>query len=164
VRVRYTLAALADLESILEYLAVRSPQGAARVRARVKSFIDLLTTHPMINARTDDPTIRRLVVAPCPYPVFYEAADDEIIIHNVHHSARDPVNAMKLHYYAETNSLYIELSERPGAETREIAEGVNIDLDVNGAIVGLNIDGAPKKLDLTTIETLALPVKATRAR
>jgi uncharacterized protein YuzE len=71
---------------------------------------------------------------------------------------------MKLHYSAETNSLYIELSERPGAETREIAEGVNIDLDVNGVIVGLDIDGAPKKLDLTTIETLALPVKATRAR
>ena len=27
---------------------------------------------------------------------------------------------MKLHYYPETDSLYIELSERPGVETREI--------------------------------------------
>jgi uncharacterized protein YuzE len=56
---------------------------------------------------------------------------------------------MKLHYYAETDSPYIELSERPSAETREIAEGVNIDLDGDGAIVGLDIDGASTKLDLT---------------
>jgi len=40
--------------------------------------------------RTDDPTIRRLVVTPYPYFVFYEVGDDEIIIHNVRHSARDP--------------------------------------------------------------------------
>jgi len=68
-----------------------------------------------------------------------------------------------LHYYAETDSLYIELSERPSAETREVAEGVNIGLDADGAIVGLDIDGASRKLDLTTIETVALPVKVTRA-
>ena len=48
-------------------------------------------------------------------------------------------------------------------ETREIVEGVNIDLDAEGAIVGLDIDGASKKLDLTTIETVALPVKTTHA-
>ncbi len=70
---------------------------------------------------------------------------------------------MKLHYYADTDSLYVELSSRPGVETREIVEGVNVDLDADGAIVGLDIDGASKKVDLTTIETVALPIKATRA-
>jgi uncharacterized protein YuzE len=70
---------------------------------------------------------------------------------------------MKLNYYPETDSLYIELSSRPGAETREIADGLNVDFDVEGAVVGLDIDGASKKLDLTTIETVALPIKATRA-
>jgi uncharacterized protein YuzE len=70
---------------------------------------------------------------------------------------------MKLHYYPDTDSLYVELSGRPGVETREIVEGVNIDLDAQGAIVGLDIDGASKKLDLTTIETVALPVKTTHA-
>ena len=29
---------------------------------------------------------------------------------------------MKLHYYPETDSLYIELSSAPGTETREVAE------------------------------------------
>jgi hypothetical protein len=32
---------------------------------------------------------------------------------------------MKLHYYPETDSLYIELKAGPGAETREIAPGLN---------------------------------------
>jgi uncharacterized protein YuzE len=66
--------------------------------------------------------------------------------------------ATKLHYYPETDSLYIELSSRPGAETREIADGLNVDLDAECAVVGLDIDGASKKLDLTSIETVALPV------
>jgi uncharacterized protein YuzE len=70
---------------------------------------------------------------------------------------------MKLHYYPETDSLYIELADRPGAETREIADGLNVDLDAEGVVVGLDIDGASKKLDLSTIETVALPIKTTRA-
>ena len=35
---------------------------------------------------------------------------------------------MKLHYYPETDSLYIELKSAPGGETREIAEGLLVDL------------------------------------
>jgi uncharacterized protein YuzE len=69
---------------------------------------------------------------------------------------------MKLHYYAETDSLYIELRSGPGAETREIADGLNVDFDASGAVVGLDIDRA-SELDLATLETVALPVKATSA-
>jgi len=67
---------------------------------------------------------------------------------------------MKLHYYPETDSLYIELKGGPGVETREIADGLNADLDIDGAVVGLDIDGASAKLDLSTLETVALPLKA----
>ena len=70
---------------------------------------------------------------------------------------------MKLHYYADTDSLYIELSSRPGVETREIADGLIADIDAQGGIVGLDIDGAASKLNLTTLETVALPIKATHA-
>ncbi len=69
---------------------------------------------------------------------------------------------MKLHYYPETDSLYIELRSEPGAETREIADGLNVDFDSTGAVVGLDIDHA-SRLDLATLETIALPVTATRA-
>lgn len=67
---------------------------------------------------------------------------------------------MKLHYYPETDSLYIELQDRPGAEVREVADGVMADFDEAGVLVGIDIDGASRKLDLTRIETVALPVAA----
>lgn len=64
---------------------------------------------------------------------------------------------MKLHYYPETDSLYIELKSAPGAEAQEIVEGLVVDFDENGDVVGLDIDNASKKLDLSVIETIALP-------
>jgi len=67
---------------------------------------------------------------------------------------------MKLHYYAETDSLYIELKSSPGTQTREIVEGLNVDLDANGDVVGFDIDHASDKLDLSSIETIALPLNA----
>jgi uncharacterized protein YuzE len=69
---------------------------------------------------------------------------------------------MKLHYYPETDSLYIELKGAPGTQTREIVEGLNVDLDANGDVVGFDIDRASGKLDLSKIETVALPpIRAT---
>lgn len=70
---------------------------------------------------------------------------------------------MKLHYYPETDSLYIELKVGPGTETREIADGLNADLDAEGTVVGLDIDQASRKLDLTTLEAVALPFGSLKA-
>jgi len=64
---------------------------------------------------------------------------------------------MKLHYYPETDSLYIELNTAPGAETREIVEGLVVDFDAIGNVIGFDIDRASSKLDLSKIETIALP-------
>ncbi len=57
----------------------------------------------------------------------------------------------------EADSLYIELTSAPGAEAREIVEGLVVDFDANGNVVGLDIDHASRKLDLSRIETIALP-------
>lgn len=70
---------------------------------------------------------------------------------------------MKLHYYPETDSLYIELKPQPGSETREVASGLNVDLDEKGEVVGFDIDHASRRLDLTTLETVALPLRTTSA-
>jgi uncharacterized protein YuzE len=70
---------------------------------------------------------------------------------------------MKLHYYPETDSLYIELRDVPASDTREIASGLNADFDEKGNVVGFDIDGASKKLDLATLETIALPLESLRA-
>ena len=71
---------------------------------------------------------------------------------------------MKLHYYPETDSLYIELKAGPGAETREVAPGLVVDMNAAGDVVGIDIDHASKKLDLTSLETIALPLRAAGAR
>jgi plasmid stabilization system protein ParE len=39
-RLRYTLPALADLTSILDYVADRSPKGAARIHSRIRDVMD----------------------------------------------------------------------------------------------------------------------------
>lgn len=67
---------------------------------------------------------------------------------------------MKLHYDPETDSLYVEFKSGPGMETREVANGLNVDLDANGDIAGFDIDAASRRLDLSTLETEALPVRA----
>ena len=89
-RLRYTHAALADLDAVLDHIAAHSPQGARRVQARIQGVIDLLLLHPYVGVRTDDPMLRRMTTPPYPYLVIYEVADDAIIIHAVRHAARDP--------------------------------------------------------------------------
>ncbi|MBI4532493.1 MAG: DUF2283 domain-containing protein [Candidatus Melainabacteria bacterium] len=69
---------------------------------------------------------------------------------------------MKLHYYPETDSLYIELSNEASSESREIADCVVVDFDAVGDVVGIDIDHASKKLDLSSLEAIALPLKQTR--
>ncbi|MGC1778412.1 MAG: DUF2283 domain-containing protein [Xanthobacteraceae bacterium] len=64
---------------------------------------------------------------------------------------------MKLHYYPETDSLYIELKNEPGTETREIVADLVADFDASGDVVGFDIDHASRKLDLSKVETIALP-------
>ena len=65
---------------------------------------------------------------------------------------------MKLHYYPETDSLYIELNERPSADSHEVADNLVIDFDEAGDVVGIDIEHASRKLDLRHIETVALPL------
>ena len=89
-RLRYTLPALADLASILDYIVDRSPQGEARVHTRIRDITNLLLQYPQAGALTEDPSIRRMTTPPYPYLIFYEVADGEIIVHAVRHGARDP--------------------------------------------------------------------------
>jgi uncharacterized protein YuzE len=70
---------------------------------------------------------------------------------------------MKLHYYPETDSLYIELSAGTGVEVRVIAEGLNADLDAASRVVGLDIEHASTQLDLSKLETVSLPQMRLRA-
>ena len=68
---------------------------------------------------------------------------------------------MKLHYYPETDSLYIDLNARPSADSREISEGLVVDFDAEGRVVGIDIQHASEIMDLKTLETESLPAGKT---
>ena len=66
---------------------------------------------------------------------------------------------MKFNYFTETDSLYIDLLERPSFESREISEGVVLDYDASGNLVGIDIDNASKKVQLKELILSKLPGK-----
>ena len=67
---------------------------------------------------------------------------------------------MRLHYYPDTDSLYIEFRERSGAESREVTEGVIVDLDVAGRPVGFDIDCGLNDIDLSSLDATGLPLRS----
>jgi len=66
---------------------------------------------------------------------------------------------MKVNYYPDTDSLYIDLSEKPSAESREISEGVILDYDSQGNLVGIDIDNASKKVNLKELTLSRVPAE-----
>jgi uncharacterized protein YuzE len=72
---------------------------------------------------------------------------------------RGEVQAMKLTYYPDTDSLYIDLSEQPSVESQEISEGVVLDYDAKGNLVGIDIDNASKKVRLKELTLSKLPTE-----
>ena len=65
---------------------------------------------------------------------------------------------MKINYYPDTDSLYIDLSERESADSIEISEGIVLDYDQEGSIVGIDIDNARKKINLNELILNKLPL------
>ena len=64
---------------------------------------------------------------------------------------------MKLFYYIETDSLYIDLANRPSASSREVAPGIVLDLDARGSPVGIDIDHASHILELPGLDVRTVP-------
>ncbi len=69
---------------------------------------------------------------------------------------------MKLRYYSDTDSLYIDLSSRPSVDSREVSDGVVLDYDAEGNLVGIDIDEASKKLEMNEIILGAMPSEVRR--
>lgn len=67
---------------------------------------------------------------------------------------------MKLNYHPDTDSLYIDLAAKPSAESVEVSKGVVLDYDVDGNLVGIDIDHASSKLNLRELVTNHIPLEA----
>ena len=63
---------------------------------------------------------------------------------------------MKFTYCQETDSLYIEFLDKPGADTKIIASGFVMDIDEMGNPVGLDIANASKRMDLSKMEIVPI--------
>ena len=66
---------------------------------------------------------------------------------------------MKLFYYSDTDSLYIDLSAKTSVDSQEVAPGVVLDFDADGHLVGIDIDNASQFIDLYSLEAESLPIK-----
>jgi uncharacterized protein YuzE len=64
---------------------------------------------------------------------------------------------MKINYYKDTDSLYIDFSSKPSSESKEISEGVVLDYDASGNLVGIDIDNASRKIDLKEVILSKIP-------
>ena len=65
---------------------------------------------------------------------------------------------MKLNYYPETDSLYIDMSEKPSVDSKVISDGVVLDYDKNGDLVGIDLDNASRIANLTELVLNKLPI------
>jgi uncharacterized protein YuzE len=66
---------------------------------------------------------------------------------------------MKLRYHRDTDSLYINLVNRPGADTIEVAPGIVVDVDAAGDIVGIDLDHASRFVDEEELRQRAVPIE-----
>jgi uncharacterized protein YuzE len=57
---------------------------------------------------------------------------------------------MKIKYFQDTDTLYIELRAVDGAETKDLDENTILDLDRSGNICGITIEHASERTDIPT--------------
>ena len=63
---------------------------------------------------------------------------------------------MKIEYSRDADALYIKLREAKITDSRDIEEGVTVDLDENGHIVGLEILDASERLDISDLVNISI--------
>ena len=66
---------------------------------------------------------------------------------------------MRFEYFPETDTLYIDIKDKPGSDTKEIANGIVLDFDEEGNLVGIEIDNASKVANISKLEAISLPLK-----
>lgn len=64
---------------------------------------------------------------------------------------------MKISYDKATDSLYIHLADRPSVDSDEVNDGVVLDFDANGALVGIDVQHASKRANINNLSVSKMP-------
>jgi plasmid stabilization system protein ParE len=90
-RVRYTLEAIAHINTIYSYIEARNPEAARRVIERVRAAAEQLSEFPRIGHGGVVPGTLEWVVKGLPYVIVHEvdAQRNEVIVLGVFHGAQD---------------------------------------------------------------------------
>ncbi|MBA4255516.1 MAG: hypothetical protein C0445_06540 [Polaromonas sp.] len=65
---------------------------------------------------------------------------------------------MKISYDQATDSLYIHLTDRASVDSDEVQDGVVLDFDANGALVGIDLQHASQRVDINNLSVSKLPL------
>jgi len=68
------------------------------------------------------------------------------------------VDTIKINDDKATDSLYIHLADRPSVDSDEVNDGVVLDFDANGALVGIDLQHASKRMDINSLSVSKLPI------
>ncbi len=55
---------------------------------------------------------------------------------------------MKIQYFADTDTVYVLLNDKPVSETKDLDENTVIDVDARGNLVGITIEHARERADI----------------
>ena len=89
-KLRYTKTALRQIDKAISYIKNRSPQGAAYVAERTEAILAVLLDHPNAGQATRRQGVRRVILTPYPYVIFYRVTAAEIVVMRFRHAARKP--------------------------------------------------------------------------
>ncbi len=64
---------------------------------------------------------------------------------------------MNIIYHVETDMLYIELADRVGTESEEVAPGIVLDYDQDNQVIGIELDHATQRTSLSEIKLTTFP-------
>jgi plasmid stabilization system protein ParE len=90
-RLRFTPIAVTEIAAIADYLEVRNPLAARRVRAAIYDCLTNLLLFPQAGRRQKTQGVRKIITSRYRYVVYYsvDRAADEIVVLNVKHPARE---------------------------------------------------------------------------
>ena len=64
---------------------------------------------------------------------------------------------MKIDFFKDTDSMYISFSEKTSSETIAINENINVDVDENKNLIGIDVHSGASKFNMDSLELNNVP-------